>query len=69
MRCHLYFVAKLAINGLGVAAVIGILFALMTGQDYHSLVFLAACIFLLLRPLLSWIARRYKRDTGKDFPS
>jgi len=66
---HLHIAATLTVNGIGVVALIGILLALMTGQDYHPLVILAACIYLLLRPLLYWFASRTKRTTDKNVPS
>lgn len=59
-RNHLHFVATLVINFVGVAAIHGILFALITGQDYHPFVVLAAWIYLFLRTLLFWIAGRDK---------
>lgn len=68
-RGHLRFVATLAINGIGVAAVIGILYALITGQDYHPIIVLAACLFLLLRPLLYWTEGRTKKTADKNLPS
>lgn len=59
------FAAILAINSLGVVAIIGILFALLTGNDYHQLVVLAAFIYLLFRPLLFWMSGRTKKQTSQ----
>ena len=66
LRGRLHFVATLATNSIGVVAVLGILFALITGHDYHPFVVLAACIYLLLRPLLSWVAVRNKTNVRKN---
>ena len=53
-RDRLLLTVELVAGAFGVAAMLGILYALMRGSDYPAIVVPAACIYLAFHPLLKW---------------
>lgn len=63
-RDRLLLTVELVAGACGVAAILGILYALMRGADYPAFVVPAACIYLAFHPLLKW---RRERSKGQGY--